>query len=80
VNAQHAVELHRVAVQAESASVVLARAVGYATGAGVEVDDRVTEAVATVTAWAAEVAREAEAAPTSGRRVGWVHPDTDTAP
>jgi hypothetical protein len=73
--AQRAAWLHQVAIEAEAAATVLARAVGSATGAGLEVADDVYAAVATITDWAAQVAR---AARPPGPRVGWVHPDTDT--
>jgi hypothetical protein len=75
--AQRTAWLHQVAVQAESAATVLARAVGDAVGAGLEVADDVYAAVAVITGWAAALEREARP---PGRRAGWVHPDTDTAP
>jgi hypothetical protein len=75
--AQRAAWLHRIAVQAESASVVLSRVVGDAVGAGLEVADDVYAAVAVITGWAAALEREARP---PGRRASWVHPDTDTAP
>jgi hypothetical protein len=53
--------LHRAAVQAEAAAVVLARAVGGCASAGFTIDDEITRAVALITSWAAWVKRESAA-------------------
>jgi hypothetical protein len=55
-------ELHAVAAAAERAATGLARVVGRAAGAGLVVDDEIVVAVATITSWAAWVAKHAAAA------------------
>jgi len=55
-------ELHAVAVAAERAATGLARVVGRASGAGIVIDDEIVVVVATITSWAAWVAKHADAA------------------
>jgi hypothetical protein len=55
-------ELHAVAAAAERAVTGLARVVGRAAGAGLIIDDEIVVAVATITSWAAWVAKYADAA------------------